>query len=160
MTFAHDRRRGMLRALEGAGVADADQLFYAGNMTVENGHRFAKAALAEPEPPTAMICASILVALGALRAIAEAGLSVPDDVSLVVHDDEMPAFRADQMHPPLTTTRSSIRAAGPAWRRWRSPACRANRRRRCRRSGRSNWWCASRPRRRVDEGLPAVISPS
>lgn len=24
----------------------------------------------------------------------------------------MPAFRADQMHPPLTTTRSSIRAAG------------------------------------------------
>ncbi len=72
MTFAHDRRLGMQRALEGAGVSGADQLFYAGNMTVENGYRFARAALAEPEPPTAMLCASILVALGALRAIAEA----------------------------------------------------------------------------------------
>jgi LacI family transcriptional regulator len=112
MTFADDRRRGMQRALDAAGLPAADQLFYAGVMTAENGHRFAKAALAEAEPPTAMLCASILVALGALRAIAEAGLKVPDDVSVVVHDDDMPAFRADHMHPPLTTTRSSIRAAG------------------------------------------------
>lgn len=112
MTFAADRRRGMQRALEGAGLPIEDQLFYSGTMTAENGYRFAKAALGEPEPPTAMLCASILMALGALRAVAEAGLKVPDDVSIVVHDDEMPAFRADQMHPPLTTTRSSIRAAG------------------------------------------------
>lgn len=112
MTFAHDRRRGMQRALEAVGLGIDDLIAFSGMMNAESGHRFARAALAEDPRPTAMLCSSILVALGALRAIAEAGLSVPDDVSIVVHDDEMPAFRADQMHPPLTTTRSSIRAAG------------------------------------------------
>lgn len=112
LTFAHDRRRGVVRALEGAGVSVADQLWYAGTMTAETGYRYARAALADERPPTALLCSSILLALGGLRAAAEAGLAVPDDLSIVVHDDEMPAFRADQMHPPLTTTRSSIRAAG------------------------------------------------
>ena len=58
------------------------------------------------------MCGSILVALGVLRAAAELGLEVPRDLSIVAHDDEMPAFPADQFHPQLTTTRSSIRAAG------------------------------------------------
>lgn len=112
MTFAADRRRGMERALSAAGISADDQLWYAGAMTAENGYRFARAALAEADPPTAVLGSSILVGHGVLRAAAEAGLAVPDDLSLIVHDDDMPAFRADQMLPPLTTTRSSIRAAG------------------------------------------------
>jgi LacI family transcriptional regulator len=112
LCFAADRRVGLTRALEEAGIEPRDDLFFSGQMSVENGYRFARAALAGEGRPTAFVCASILVALGAQRAIAEAGLAIPEDVSLIAHDDEMPSFRADHLHPPLTTTRSSIRAAG------------------------------------------------
>jgi LacI family transcriptional regulator len=112
LSFAADRRAGFVRALREAGIEPGDELFFSGQMSVENGYRFARAALAGPRPPTAFLCASILVALGAQRAIAESGLSIPDDVSVIAHDDEMPSFRADHLHPPMTTTRSSIRAAG------------------------------------------------
>lgn len=111
-TFAADRRAGMLRALNEAGIPEADCPYVPGPMTMENGYRVARATLAGESRPTAYLCGSILVALGVLRAVAEAGLDVPGDVSVIAHDDEMPAFRADHMHPPLTTTRSSIRAAG------------------------------------------------
>jgi LacI family transcriptional regulator len=112
LSFAADRRAGFLKALAEAGIEPRDDLVFSGQMSVENGYRFARAALAGKGQPTAFLCSSILVALGVQRAIAEAGLSVPDDVSLIAHDDEMPSFRADHLHPPLTTTRSSIRAAG------------------------------------------------
>ncbi len=112
LTFAQDRRHGVLRAFEAAGVAPSTDLMASGAMTMDNGYRFARDLLAAANPPTALLCSSVLVALGAQRAVVEAGLRVPEDVSIVAHDDEMPAFRADTMHPPLTTTRSSIRAAG------------------------------------------------
>nr|WP_181702195.1 substrate-binding domain-containing protein [Chthonobacter albigriseus] len=111
-TFAVDRRAGTLDAFAEAGNQPSLDLFSAGPMTMENGYRAARAALAGEGPPTAFLCGSILVALGVLKAVAESGLEVPGDISIIAHDDEMPAFRADQMMPPLTTTRSSIRAAG------------------------------------------------
>ncbi len=110
--FAADRRKGLEAALCEAGLEPRDDLFFSGQMSVENGYRFARAALSRTPLPTAFLCSSVLMALGAQRAIAEAGLRVPDDVSLIAHDDEMPSFRADHLHPPMTTTRSSIRAAG------------------------------------------------
>lgn len=112
LLFAMDRRQGVLDAFDEAGLLAPTDLFSSGPMTVENGYRAGRAALANGHPPTAILCASILVALGALKAASEAGLDVPRDLSVIAHDDEMPAVRADQMMPPLTTTRSSIRAAG------------------------------------------------
>jgi LacI family transcriptional regulator len=52
------------------------------------------------------------MALGASRAIVSRGLTVGIDVSLIAHDDVLPFLKAEQMHPALTTTRSSIRKAG------------------------------------------------
>lgn len=60
---------------------------------------------------TGIICASDPLALGAIRAVRRAGLSVPEDVSVVGFDDS--AF-INCTHPPLTTVRQPIEAMGRA----------------------------------------------
>jgi len=60
---------------------------------------------------TGIICASDVLALGAIRAVRRAGLSVPEDISVVGYDDS--AF-INCTHPPLTTVRQPIEAMGRA----------------------------------------------
>lgn len=60
---------------------------------------------------TAIICGSDLMALGAIRAIREKGLRVPQDVSVVGYDDSVLIAFTD---PPLTTVRQSVAAMGAA----------------------------------------------
>jgi LacI family transcriptional regulator len=47
-----------------------------------------------------------------VRAIRDLGLSIPGDVSVIAHDDVFPWLKPENFSVPLTTTRSSIRAAG------------------------------------------------
>jgi LacI family transcriptional regulator len=49
------------------------------------------------------------MAIGAMRAIREAGLDIPDDVALVGYDDTPPAAYA---HPPLTTVHQPMQEVG------------------------------------------------
>jgi DNA-binding LacI/PurR family transcriptional regulator len=60
---------------------------------------------------TGVICGSDVLALGAIRAVRRAGLSVPRDVSVVGYDDS--AFM-NCTDPPLTTVRQPIEAMGKA----------------------------------------------
>jgi LacI family transcriptional regulator, repressor for deo operon, udp, cdd, tsx, nupC, and nupG len=60
---------------------------------------------------TGVICASDVLALGAIRAVRRAGLSVPADVSVVGFDDSAWLNSTD---PPLTTVRQPIEAMGKA----------------------------------------------
>ena len=60
---------------------------------------------------TGVICASDVLALGAIRAVRRAGLSVPGDVSVVGYDDS--AFM-NCTDPPLTTVRQPIESMGKA----------------------------------------------
>lgn len=77
--------------------------------SVEGGHAAAGQLL--DEGMTAIICGSDLMALGAIRAVADRGLRVPDDVSVVGYDDSpLISFT----NPPLTTVRQSVRAMGEA----------------------------------------------
>jgi DNA-binding LacI/PurR family transcriptional regulator len=59
--------------------------------------------------PTALVCINDEAAVGALRALREAGLQVPDDVSVVGFDD---IALASQIDPPLTTLRINRREMG------------------------------------------------
>jgi LacI family transcriptional regulator len=111
-TFALHRQRGWRAALAGRGLPAADELDCRGPMTEEDGHRFARRLLTLPQPPTALLCSSIFLALGAMRAIRDLGLAIGRDVSIVAHDDGLSAIRPETLTPPLTTTFSSIRAAG------------------------------------------------
>ena len=54
-------------------------------------------------PPTAIFCGNDRSALGAYQALAELGLRVPEDVSVVGFDDQ--DLLRDFFHPPLTTVR-------------------------------------------------------
>ena len=65
-----------------------------------------------PEPPTAIIVASLVIAYGARRALEGAGLRLGTDVSILTHDDVMSYMRNEGEPPVFTATRSSVREAG------------------------------------------------
>ncbi len=111
-TFALFRERGARRALAASGLALAEERIRSAAMTEENGFRAATSLLGADEPPTAILCSSLIMALGAVRAIRDLGLSIPGDVSVIAHDDVFPWLKPENFSVPLTTTRSSIRAAG------------------------------------------------
>ncbi|WP_204057096.1 LacI family DNA-binding transcriptional regulator [Microbispora corallina] len=77
--------------------------------SLEGGH--AAAARMVRRGITGIVCASDVLALGAIRAARRAGLSVPDDVSVIGYDDSALMNCTD---PPLTTVRQPIDAMGRA----------------------------------------------
>lgn len=91
-------------------AADLDPEFVEHTMfSLEGGH--AAAARLMRKGVTGVICASDVMALGAIRAARRAGLSVPDDVSVIGYDDSALMNCTD---PPLTTLRQPIDAMGRA----------------------------------------------
>jgi LacI family transcriptional regulator len=88
-----DRVAGCRRALDGAGLSLPDDRVRYGGFTYgksnqADGHRMAEELLEAPGPaPTAVFCANNFIAFGAIRALRERGLRVPDDVSVVAFDD-------------------------------------------------------------------------
>ena len=76
-----------------------------GEATEENGHRLMRALLQSERPPTAVLCATDRMAVGALHAIASAGLRAGRDVSVIGYDDLPMAGYTD---PPLTTFEQPI----------------------------------------------------
>ncbi|GAA4190480.1 LacI family DNA-binding transcriptional regulator [Streptosporangium oxazolinicum] len=91
-------------------AADLDPEFIEHTMfSLEGGH--AAAARLIRRGVTGVICASDVMALGAIRAARRAGLSVPDDVSVIGYDDSALMNCTD---PPLTTLRQPIDAMGRA----------------------------------------------
>ncbi|MGY1779188.1 LacI family DNA-binding transcriptional regulator [Geodermatophilus sp. SYSU D01036] len=95
-----DRYAGYRAALDAAGVGFDPVLVVAGDFTEPGGHR-AMAALLERAPDLdGVFVASDPMAAGALRALREAGRSVPGDVAVVGFDDAPVAATTD---PPLTT---------------------------------------------------------
>jgi DNA-binding LacI/PurR family transcriptional regulator len=73
------------------------------------GTAAAQKALALDERPTAILCFSDAIAGGVISALQDAGLRVPDDVSVVGFDDNPLARRT---RPALTTVRQDVRAKG------------------------------------------------
>ncbi|MBN9241657.1 MAG: substrate-binding domain-containing protein, partial [Mesorhizobium sp.] len=80
--------------------------------TEENGYRAARRLLESGEAPTAILCSSLIMALGVVRAVRDLDLSIPGDLSLIAHDDVFSWLKPENFSVPLSTTRSSIRAAG------------------------------------------------
>jgi len=91
------------------GIADAAPWVESFMFTVEGG-ALAAERLVE-RGATAVICGSDLMALGAIRALRAAGLTVPGDVSVIGSDDSPLMGFTD---PPLTTVRQAVPAMGAA----------------------------------------------
>lgn len=105
---AAERERGWREALQVAGAEVPEVL--RGDWTAASGFQ-AAAALARRPGVTALFAANDQMALGALRALAEAGRAVPDDVSVVGFDD---VADAADYRPPLTTVRQEFDELGAA----------------------------------------------
>lgn len=111
-TFARDREAGFRNALSARGLPLDERLVACGIMSDEVGYRITERFLAESPRPTALLVSSMMMSLGAFRAIRAAGLELGRDVSMIAHDDVFPFLNPDFMVPTMSTTRSSIRAAG------------------------------------------------
>jgi LacI family transcriptional regulator len=106
-----DRLRGYRAAVQAAGLAYRDEYVAYGDFYVESGRAGAARLLSLPEPPTAIFAAADMMAIGAVRAAAELGLRVPQDVSIVGFDDIQ---LAPHLNPPLTTLRQDKLGLGVA----------------------------------------------
>ena len=106
---AIDRLRGYREELLAHGLLYRTTYVRAGDFYSLSGHEQTRRLLALRRPPTAIFAASDEMALGAVSAIHEAGLSVPHDVSVVGFDD---IESASLLRPPLTTIRQNKTALG------------------------------------------------
>lgn len=95
------------RALAAAGQPLQSELVVEADFTEDAAYEATTRLL--PRQPDAIFAFSDRMALGVLRALGEAGLSVPEDVALVGFDDLPPARQA---RPPLTTVRQEVEEAG------------------------------------------------
>jgi LacI family transcriptional regulator len=112
LTFTLHRLAGYTEALRGRGIDFDPKLVTHGDFTDEIGFHFARAALEQRPRPTAFVAGSMMTALGVYRAARTRNLIIGQDISVIAHDDVFPYLTAENMTPSLSTTRSSIRAAG------------------------------------------------
>jgi LacI family transcriptional regulator len=109
LTYSVYQRQGYVAGLRAAGLPVDRELMIEGEAGDASGEAAARALLALAKPPSALLCATDLEAIGALRAIERAGLVAGRDVAVIGHDD-LPA--AGYTSPPLTTLRQPRAAVG------------------------------------------------
>jgi LacI family transcriptional regulator len=102
-----DRYDGYVDALRERGLPCNPDLVAEGDFTDDGGY-FAMQRLL-PHKPDAVFAASDMMAIGAMRAIQETGLRIPDDIAVIGYDDIPLAARTS---PPLTTVRQPIQREG------------------------------------------------
>lgn len=105
----HDRLDGYRRALSEADLAVDPELVVSGDWTATSGFDAVEQLLAAGEPPTAIFAQNDRMAVGAIRALREAGLEVPEKVSVIGFDD-IPL--ASYFDPPLSTVRQPMEESG------------------------------------------------
>jgi LacI family transcriptional regulator len=104
-----ERRQGYIKALEENSLPLDESIIVESDFTEEGGYRATNKILSTDLD--ALFVASDQMGLGALQAIREAGLRVPEDIALVGFDDLPPALYAN---PQLTTIRQPILRFGIA----------------------------------------------
>jgi LacI family transcriptional regulator len=97
---AKDRLKGYRQALATADLLYDEHLVRDGDWSSGKGFELTLSLMREPNPPTAIFCANDLMAIGAIEALKQLGLRVPEDVSVMGYDDQEIARHT---HPPLTT---------------------------------------------------------
>jgi DNA-binding LacI/PurR family transcriptional regulator len=111
MLAQHPKVTGFRRAIVEAGVQSIEcwQAFAPDQTTqgyqYENGFRATQTLLRSGQPFTALVARNDFLALGALRALREAGRRVPEDVSVIGYTDSIHALCSD---PALTSVRTAI----------------------------------------------------
>ena len=106
---AAERLWGYRREMRDAGIDVPNEWEIAGDFTEASGYRAVGALLALDPRPTALFAANDSMAIGAMSALREAGLRIPDDIAVAGFDD-IPMAR--YMSPPLTSVHVAIAELG------------------------------------------------
>jgi LacI family transcriptional regulator len=95
VSTAHERVDGAKQALLDFGLTTDLLTILHHSYTADGGYLMARQVLDLQPRPTALFAGNNFIALGVLRALREAGLRVPDDLSLVAFDDLPPSWMTD-----------------------------------------------------------------
>ncbi len=98
------RKDAFLRSVKQIGLAEQDAPLFVGDHTFEGGTQAALHFLGLDPHPTAIVCSNDMMAVGVLRVMAERGIRVPQEMSVIGFDD---IHLAEFVNPPLTTVRMS-----------------------------------------------------
>lgn len=109
VSTAYLRRQGYLDTLQRHNAPVDSALLVTGSFREQGGYDAMRALLDLSDPPTAVFAVNDLAALGALHALADAGLRAPDDISVVGFND---MFHETYITPRLTTMRVPDRVMG------------------------------------------------
>jgi LacI family transcriptional regulator len=91
---AYDRVKGFLRAREEVGLSDLSQVYW-GEYTQQTGYEYTQLILQTMPRPTAIFATNNFIAIGTMRALRDAGVRVPEDMSVVAFDDLPAAITID-----------------------------------------------------------------
>ncbi len=106
-----ERLNGYIRAMQDYGIPmDKDSIIYT-QFKEKSGYGNMKHLLKRQTLPDAIFFAADISAFGAIRAITEAGLTVPGDIAITGFDDDIPDSR-DIIFPGLTTMKQPLREIG------------------------------------------------
>ncbi len=108
---ASERLLGYRTALLELGLQPRPEYEVQGDFHTASGETAMRELLALAEPPTAVFAASDMMAVGAIKALEDAGLRCPDDIAIVGFDDIQ---LARLVRPALTTIRQDKRGLGEA----------------------------------------------
>lgn len=92
VSTADDRITGYRKAMVEAGIAIDEGYIFRGDFTLKSGYSMTKQAINLPLRPTALIAANNFITIGAMKALQEVEMEVPDDIALVGFDDLPPAI--------------------------------------------------------------------
>ena len=87
VSTGRERLQGFRQALDQAGIPSCPELVFQTTVDQIGGYRTMQQILDLEDRPTAVFAVNNMTAIGAMQAIREAGLTVPDDISLVCFDD-------------------------------------------------------------------------
>ncbi|MCP4142569.1 MAG: LacI family transcriptional regulator [Chloroflexi bacterium] len=104
-----DRTKGFCRAFEEVGIEISNEQIIWGEFTKEAGYLMAQQALQNDILPTALFAANNFVAVGALQALQEKDIRVPEQIAIVAVDDIPPAYT---INPFLTVAKQPAREMG------------------------------------------------
>ncbi|MBX0358582.1 LacI family transcriptional regulator [Halobacillus sp. Nhm2S1] len=103
------RNIGFIDAMNQFGLTISKDWIYYGDFFEDSGYEGMKEILKGDRLPEAVFAASDMMALGALKALKEVGLSVPEDIQLIGCDDIEACRYSD---PPLTTVKQDKQKLG------------------------------------------------
>lgn len=92
ISTADDRVAGYQKALGEANIDSDEAFIFRGDFTQDSGYAMTQRALNLALRPTALIAANNFLTIGAMKALQEVGLDVPEDIALVGFDDLPPAM--------------------------------------------------------------------